>query len=190
MAGKRKLHDAGCSCSRQSQRSGWGSTKSPPNQSKRAHEPKRKGKAPLISRKREGAKHKKIHQYCTTAPPPPSPSGPPPPAPPPPPSTPETLAAAAEILVAAAITAPLDASGARGRRSAACLSQVRAPGAALRAQSLSRLPAKRSRAPRRRRLSSPLAWQFRAVGWALLCSGSTVARLGFLRFLYFGGAGM
>lgn len=74
--------------------------KAPPNQSKRAHEPKRKGKAPLISRKREGAKHKKITSTVLRHRPPP-----PPPAPPPP-STPETLAAAAEILAAAAITAP------------------------------------------------------------------------------------
>lgn len=134
------------------QRSGRGrqyKKPTPPNQSKRAHEPKHKGKAPLISRKREGAKHKKFTSTVLRHRPPSSLL-------PPhcsPTSTPETLAAAAaEILVAAAITAPLDASGARGRRSAACVFPVRAPGAALRAQSLSRLPAKRGGA---RRLSPP-----------------------------------
>jgi len=127
-----------------------------------AHEPKRKGKAPLISRKREGAKHKKITSTVLRHRPPA----------PPPPSTPETLAAAA-------ITAPLDASGAIGRRSAACRSPVRAPGAALRSQSLSRAPCQAQPSTAPAPPFAAAAWQFRAAGRALFCSGSTGARLGF-----------
>ena len=43
--------------------------KAPPNQAKRAHEPKRKGKAPRISRKREGPKHKRISSTTPSLPP-------------------------------------------------------------------------------------------------------------------------
>ena len=116
--------------------------KAPPNQSKQAHEPKRKGKAPRISRKREGPKHKRISSSRRF-----------PPLPPPAPPLPETLAAAAEILAAAGITAPLYAGAARGRRSAACHSRLQARGAALKVLSLSWLTAERSWAPggRRRR---------------------------------------
>jgi hypothetical protein len=105
MAGKESCTTQGCRQGSPSAADG-AVQKALPNQSKQAHEPKRKGKAPLISRKREGPIYKKItttvlrHPFLPRSPT----------------SAPETLAAAAaaadaEILVAAA-TAPLYDSGA------------------------------------------------------------------------------